>query len=119
MSEYGFSLTRTIPYKDRIFDFVFIEKYAGQWKPVFWHILRNVNFECMVNKDSKNSFLGPFLNLIFKFLKKICILFLRKLYPKLLKQNELVNSGHNVVYWRSLLQNLFLTVSCISVFLFF
>ena len=42
MPEYGFSLTRIFRYKDRIVDFVLIPESAGQRKPVFWHILRNV-----------------------------------------------------------------------------
>ena len=37
MSEYGYSLTRIFPYKDRI-----VRQKKGQRKPVFWHILRSV-----------------------------------------------------------------------------
>ena len=39
MPEYGFSLARIFPYKERIVDFVFMWESAGQKKPVFWHIL--------------------------------------------------------------------------------
>ena len=40
MAEFGFSLTRIFPYKDRILDSVFLREYTGQRKPVFWYILR-------------------------------------------------------------------------------
>ena len=39
MRECGFSLTRILPYKDRIYDSVLIRENTGQWKPVFSHIL--------------------------------------------------------------------------------
>ena len=39
MPEYGFSLTRILPYKDRIVDSVLIREYTGQRKTVYWHIL--------------------------------------------------------------------------------
>ena len=39
MQEYGFPLTRILPYKDRIYDSVLIRENTGQWKPVFLHIL--------------------------------------------------------------------------------
>ena len=42
MREYGFSLTRILPSKDRIYDSVFIWDNTGQWKPVFSHILCSV-----------------------------------------------------------------------------
>ena len=56
MQEYGFSLTRILPYKDRIVNFVLIQDNAGQWKAVFLHILYSVivlvqhimMFECTV-----------------------------------------------------------------------
>ena len=38
MREYVFSLIHTLPYKDRIFDFVLILENTGQWKPVFSNI---------------------------------------------------------------------------------
>ena len=41
----GFSLTRILPYKDKIFDFVLIRENMGLWKPVFSHIL------CSVKED--------------------------------------------------------------------
>ena len=41
-SQYGFSLIRNFPYKDRILDSV-LEENSGQRKPMFWHILRSVN----------------------------------------------------------------------------
>ena len=39
MREYGLSLTRVLPYKDKILDFLLIRENTGQWKPVFLHIL--------------------------------------------------------------------------------
>ena len=39
--EYGFSLTGNLPYKDRIYDSVFIQENTEQKNPVFWHILCN------------------------------------------------------------------------------
>ena len=42
MQEYGFSLTRTLPYKENIVDFVLIRENTGQWKPVFSCILCGV-----------------------------------------------------------------------------
>ena len=39
MREYGFSLTRILPYKDKIVDFVLMRENKGQWKPIFSHIL--------------------------------------------------------------------------------
>ena len=47
MPEYGFSLTRTFPYKDRIkdrtYDSALIQENIGQKKPVLWHFLRSGN----------------------------------------------------------------------------
>ena len=34
MSEYGFSVTRIFPYIDRIYDFVLIQEYMDQRKPI-------------------------------------------------------------------------------------
>ena len=42
MREYGFSLTRILPYKDRIYDFILRRENTGQWKPVISHILCSV-----------------------------------------------------------------------------
>ena len=39
MREYGFSVTRILPYKDKIVDFVLIRENTGHSKPVFLHIL--------------------------------------------------------------------------------
>ena len=39
MREYGFSLTRIMPYKDRIYDSALIPENTGQQKPLFSHIL--------------------------------------------------------------------------------
>ena len=44
MQEYGFSLTRVLPYKYRIVDSVLIRENTGRWKPVFSHILRSVSY---------------------------------------------------------------------------
>ena len=43
MREYGFSLTRILPYKDKIYDSVLVRENTGQWKAVFSHILRSEN----------------------------------------------------------------------------
>ena len=34
MQEYRFSLTRVLPYEDRIYDSPLIQENTGQWKPV-------------------------------------------------------------------------------------
>ena len=47
MREYWFSLTRTLPHKDRIVDYVLMRVNAGQWKPVFSHISC-----CVIDKHS-------------------------------------------------------------------
>ena len=39
MQGYGFSMTRILPYKDKIYNFVLTRENTGQWKPVFSHIL--------------------------------------------------------------------------------
>ena len=44
MGEYGFSLTRILPYKDKIVDSVFIRKNMGQWKLVFLQNLRSIHW---------------------------------------------------------------------------
>ena len=41
MREYGFSLTRILPYKDKIYDSVPLRENTGQSKHVFSHILCN------------------------------------------------------------------------------
>ena len=41
MREYDLSLTRILPYKDRIHDSVFMQENTGQWETVFSHILYN------------------------------------------------------------------------------
>ena len=41
MQDHGFLLTPVLPY---ILDFVLIWDNAGQWKPVFSHILRSAQF---------------------------------------------------------------------------
>ena len=43
MREYGFSLTRILPYKNRIVGSVLIRENTGQWKPVFSNILCSLN----------------------------------------------------------------------------
>ena len=42
MREYGFSVTRILPYKDKLVDFVLIRENTGHLKPAFSHILRCV-----------------------------------------------------------------------------
>ena len=39
MREYVLSMTRILPYKDKIYDFVYIRENTGQWKSVFSHVL--------------------------------------------------------------------------------
>ena len=39
MQEYGFSLTRILPYKDRILDSDLKWENTGQWKPEFSHVI--------------------------------------------------------------------------------
>ena len=48
MREYGFSLTRILPYKDKIVDFVLIRENKGQWKPVFSYTLYSVHDWCLL-----------------------------------------------------------------------
>ena len=43
MREYGFSLTRILPYKDKAYDFVLIQENRGKWKPLFSHIWFSVS----------------------------------------------------------------------------
>ena len=43
MREYGFSLTRILLYKDKIYDFAPIRENTGQWKPIFLYILCSAN----------------------------------------------------------------------------
>ena len=37
--EYSFLLTNILPCKDRVYDIVIIQENAGQWEPIFSHIL--------------------------------------------------------------------------------
>ena len=39
MREYGFSMTRILPYNDIIYDSVLTWKNTAQWKPAFSHVL--------------------------------------------------------------------------------
>ena len=55
MREYGFSLIRIHPYKDKIVDFVFIRENTGQWKPVFLDVLCNV----MQNRTKQKPEISP------------------------------------------------------------
>ena len=48
MPEYGFPLTRSLPYKNRILDAVLLRENASQKYPVFWYILRSLNILEMV-----------------------------------------------------------------------
>ena len=40
--EYEFSLTRILPYNDKIYDSVLIRENTDQWKPVPLHVLPSV-----------------------------------------------------------------------------
>ena len=55
VSEYGFSLTRTFPHKDRIKDFDLIRENTSETEPVFWRIIRSERFNTLfcelVNSD--------------------------------------------------------------------
>ena len=55
MPEYGFSLNRIFPYKDRIYDYVLIREDTGQRKPVFWNFLRSENLK-LRNTSEKTRF---------------------------------------------------------------
>ena len=69
MQEYGFLLTRILPYED---DSVFIRENPDQWKPVFLHILRSVRRldyryvlpkftgKCYIFKKKRSKTLKPF-----------------------------------------------------------
>ena len=52
MPEYRFFPERIFPYKDRIFDSVFVKEYMDQRKPVLWHILRSEYFGLHFRKVS-------------------------------------------------------------------
>ena len=59
MRKYVFSLTRILPYNDRIYDSVLIRKNTGQWKPVFSHILCSVSgnhFTLLILFDDNATF---------------------------------------------------------------
>ena len=68
MPEYGFSLTRIFPYKDRIY--YALRENTGQRKPVCWYTLRSA---CSKDKPNKTGFsswdiVGNILYLfVFKF----------------------------------------------------
>ena len=72
MREYGFSLTRILPYRDRIIDSVLIWENTGQWKPVFFSILWNVQMLDMLlevlwalsNKITKMKLFPAFMAII-------------------------------------------------------
>ena len=42
MPEYRLSLTRILPYKDRIVICLLRQENTGQWKQELWHILRSI-----------------------------------------------------------------------------
>ena len=53
MLEYGFSQTRILPHKVRIKDSGLIRENTGQWKPIFFHILRSEKRRDMLKKIKK------------------------------------------------------------------
>ena len=53
MPEYGFSMTRILPYKDRIVGSVLIQENTGQRKPVFWHILRSARYTGLILRSAR------------------------------------------------------------------
>ena len=59
MREYGFSLTRILPYEDRIVGSVLKRENTGQQKPVFSHILSSVSprskYESDYERKRKNA----------------------------------------------------------------
>ena len=50
MQKYRFSLTRILPYEDRIYNSVLMRKNTGQWNPVFSHILCSVTITAGIEK---------------------------------------------------------------------
>ena len=55
MREYEFLLTRILPYKGKIYDFVLIRENTGQRKPVFSHILCSGKLLLHRNIKKKNT----------------------------------------------------------------
>ena len=51
MPENGFSVTRILPYKDKIVDFVFIRENTCHWKLAFSHILCNESLIKVAGKE--------------------------------------------------------------------
>ena len=78
MPEYGFSLARIFPYKDRIVDFVFMWESAGQKKPrilayfTAWKVsVFRVIVVCIFPySDQNNSEYGYFLLCVFCYVKR-------------------------------------------------
>ena len=80
MREYRFSLTRILPYKDRIVDSDLIRENMGQWKPAFSLILRSVRREQARTKCRYVNFdwtckYQPVLStkLLWNYLPKLCM----------------------------------------------
>ena len=63
MRKYTFSLTGILPYKNRIYDYVFVQKNTGQWKLLFSRII------CIVVKLKVCYIVTPSLFKIFFFLQ--------------------------------------------------
>ena len=59
MREYRFSLTRILPYNDKIEDFCPCARKYGRWKPVFMHILCSLSvsekIKAINNKIEQNK----------------------------------------------------------------
>ena len=54
MQEYGFSLARFFPHKDRIVVSILIREKMGQWKPVFLDILYSESLKLIPMVPRKN-----------------------------------------------------------------
>ena len=47
-------MTRIVPYKDKVVDFVLIRENTGHWKPVFSHVLCSDSRNLLLNILSGN-----------------------------------------------------------------
>ena len=63
MRESGFSLTRILPYKDRIGDSILIRENKGQRKPAFSHVLRRAKVQENSSPDCLGSNLVPLVEI--------------------------------------------------------
>ena len=100
MCEYQFSLTRILPYRDRVLDSVFIRENKGQWKPVFSHILCSEKKMCYCKSVSmKRCFLIYLLLYLLKliFSRKTNVFILKVM--KIADSKEIKNGSRNFGYF--------------------